>query len=1145
MIEAYELCIYLQQYDILCLTETGQEDDQLFHTKFPNYTPFSIHSTTRCRTGSGCTILIKHPISEHATLWRKDDEVSSVWVKISKQYCQLETDLYIACCYIPPVGSSQHTRTPLRDRFQLLHQHIAEAMPLGHVFIAGDFNARIGQLSELPSLHPPHLPTTRAMQDTITNTPAGHSLVKICKDNRLVLLTGRTPGDAGEPTFSSTHTSRPDHTACDYSLYKHVTQQHIPPEPLGSDHSPIHTTLALPSSPPPPRQHNPSPSLITPIPPHLKWNRSAQQEYYDALQRSSAALHSTATDMEADLEASVSSFLAILKECAMEAGHKQVRPKKPTRPAAAGHKHQTWFDAECKAAHAALRQASKNRSAHTADGIKLLDKEYKRLCKRKKIAHAHTAAEEKMQQLKQNPRAAFHQLNPKKPSSNTRTGSPQECVAYFGSILSPSNAPTSQPPGLPMDDADHPLNAPFEEDEVHEALRSLKPGKAAGADGLTSEFLRYAYPPKEPGGTPTSRQNVLAPVLCKIFNHMLVTATVPASWGETLLTLLHKKGDPTAWSNYRPIAVVHLMSKLLAIMIERRLSAWLDDQPGKRRMAQTGFRKGQSTLSNAFIVQHFIDKHRHRKRHVYMACIDLAKAYDSVPRQRIWDRLHALGIRGGILHLIAALYRHTSMSIKFDDGTLPAFDATIGVKQGCPLSPLLFSLFIEELDAHIVTQHPNIGTAFNHPMKQHIPDVLYADDTTLLATTPIHLQKLINTVCTWCTQHDMSLNDTKTEIIVFNSRQCKHSWTVNGHIIHGIPECRLLGMQFHERLSPLHAMRTAASKANKAISALYRKLKDLNIGKKFALVSKLYSIMVEPVLMYGCEVWGSCLFTTKQKHEARDAGSKDCLDVEGIQRNFLRGALRFKRNTPVWVLYRETGMYPTQHLVLERMLKFIKRTFTLGPDEYLRKAMIDNLHDYRVHGIRNWSSSLFTTLQYIGIDTCNITSFDFFDSDQIRDCMSKWRNFYCDKTWSNLPADPRSAPSDDIKICTYHNWFAPPLPAPGQKWSPPSHISSTANIPYHHCIALAKFRTSSHHLLIETLRGKTPRAARICPLCKEGRQDEHHVMFECTALEEVRSRYPGLWASEVESLNALFNTSNSGALASLTHKILDLTKPTE
>jgi hypothetical protein len=392
----------------------------------------------------------------------------------------------------------------------------------------------------------------------------------------------------------------------------------------------------------------------------------------------------------------------------------------------------------------------------------------------------------------------------------------------------------------------------------------------------------------------------------------------------------------------------------------------------------------------------------------------------------------------------------------------------------------------------------------------------------------------------------MGMNNDKNEAIVFNSRKCRDTWIVNDHVLTSSPECRLLGIQFHERNSSLHAMRCAAVKGRKALSALWRKLKDLNVGKNMALILRLYRILVEPVLLYGCEVWGSCLLMGK-KQNPRDA-TVDPLDVESVQRNFLRGTLRLRGNTPAWIMYRETGMYPIQHAVLERMLKFVDRCFLLPSHEYVKLALIDNLHDYKENGTKNWSYCLFNFLNSIGHNTNHIHSYtQLIAEGNIDRIMTKWRTHYTTKIWSNLHPDPRTAPSENIKICTYHNWFAPPLPNDGQKWTPAPHIINH-HIPYPHCTDLTKFRTSNHKLLIETLRGKIGRAARICTLCSTGAiQDEHHILFDCphTELTQLRAKYPDLWMSEAESLNLRVlsdDPDKSGKLASLVHHIMSLTE---
>jgi hypothetical protein len=193
------------------------------------------------------------------------------------------------------------------------------------------------------------------------------------------------------------------------------------------------------------------------------------------------------------------------------------------------------------------------------------------------------------------------------------------------------------------------------------------------------------------------------------WNHLIDHSVVPGQWSATIVTLLFKKGDPTLWGNYRPIAIVQLLSKVYAMIMHHRLSAWAESE-GVREPAQTGFRPHQATTHHAFVLQHHITRYKAAHKKLYCCFIDFAKAYDSVPRHKLCQRLYDLGVRGKILHAIKSLYDvGVHLSIKLDVGLLDPIAAAVGVKQGCPLSPLLFGLFIEGLEAHVKAKLPTAG----------------------------------------------------------------------------------------------------------------------------------------------------------------------------------------------------------------------------------------------------------------------------------------------------------------------------------------------------------------------------------------------------------------------------------------------------
>ena len=158
--------------------------------------------------------------------------------------------------------------------------------------------------------------------------------------------------------------------------------------------------------------------------------------------------------------------------------------------------------------------------------------------------------------------------------------------------------------------------------------------------------------------------------------------------------MIFKGGHACDWGNYRPIAVTQVLCKIYGLVLNNRLNDWAEDQV-VRRPSQAGFRPGFGTDMNSFILHHLILKYRHRKRPLFVCFVDLRKAYDTTVRQTVWNRLHALGVRGKILHALASFYRSVTFRLKFADGVSESCQTNIGVRQGCPLSPFLFGVFVE------------------------------------------------------------------------------------------------------------------------------------------------------------------------------------------------------------------------------------------------------------------------------------------------------------------------------------------------------------------------------------------------------------------------------------------------------------------
>ena len=155
---------------------------------------------------------------------------------------------------------------------------------------------------------------------------------------------------------------------------------------------------------------------------------------------------------------------------------------------------------------------------------------------------------------------------------------------------------------------------------------------------------------------------------------------------------------------------------------------------------QIGILKNRCTSDHIFLLQTIIEKIvKKGKGKLYVAFIDFKKAYDTVNRNMLLNQLNEMGISGLFLKNIESMYEKTKYSIKYKGGYLDPLDSNLGLKQGCPLSPILFNLYIDDISEMFLEECAPVvihDTKINH--------FLYADDLVLISNTAEGLQNCLN-----------------------------------------------------------------------------------------------------------------------------------------------------------------------------------------------------------------------------------------------------------------------------------------------------------------------------------------------------------------------------------------------------------------
>ena len=148
---------------------------------------------------------------------------------------------------------------------------------------------------------------------------------------------------------------------------------------------------------------------------------------------------------------------------------------------------------------------------------------------------------------------------------------------------------------------------------------------------------------------------------------------------------------------FRDISLLSVALKILCTVVGTNLSSVVEEH-GVLRREQAGFRKREECMGQVISLMEVLSRRRAAGRPSYVTFIDLEAAFDTVPHQALFARLRAVGITGPTLRFIEGLYRTSSMRLRFPGGGLSdAFALLRGVRQGCPLSAILFDIFIDTL----------------------------------------------------------------------------------------------------------------------------------------------------------------------------------------------------------------------------------------------------------------------------------------------------------------------------------------------------------------------------------------------------------------------------------------------------------------
>ena len=309
--------------------------------------------------------------------------------------------------------------------------------------------------------------------------------------------------------------------------------------------------------------------------------------------------------------------------------------------------------------------------------------------------------------------------------------------------------------------------------EIKQALKDLPDGKAAGIDGIPHELwktLLIRFQNKK--GDEDSKFDIIK-CLTLVYNDIERHGiSLPTEFPKGWMCPLYKKGEMTEISNYRPITVLNTDYKIMTRALTSRLTKAV---PNLIHPDQAGFMQGRHIEDQTELVKLMLDNCEANEINGAIVCLDQEKAYDKVRHEFIWKTLEKFDFPRHFIDTVKALYQSGETVIIINGVISRPYKITRGVRQGDPLSCLIFNLAIESL-ASILRSSRLEGLRIPGDTERLIT-TLFADDTTVFLSENDSFDELQDILQRWCRASGAKFNVKKTVMIPTGTPEYRQSLT--------------------------------------------------------------------------------------------------------------------------------------------------------------------------------------------------------------------------------------------------------------------------------------------------------------------------------------------------------------------------------
>ena len=1097
---------FFQYFHIICLSETWTEwEDEVknsnneiskskkakeFQLKNFKYFPFSrkYKHKKAWRAAGGQGIFIRNDILQGVKIVKNYDDVL-VWIKLFKQFFQLDRDIYLGSVYVYP----ENSLCTEEDQFQIIQQAVCE-LPLDiDPYLCGDFNSRMKQMLDYVTdeIHGSDGPLSNLVDDnpygqtsvysylskinrlerkTLDNrhqNKFADNLRDLCVTSNMFILNGRFgDNDHGFHTrIDTTGLSLVDYVLCNPNSHALIKNFFVCDKLPESDHLPLQLVLKTGKSIEKCsgiQEHNWSPIYKylwkkedLPV---LKTNMvDAESLLFKNLFRNSIYELTTVQNVTRLFSEYVE------QACSRTFSTKKVNIKISKKP--------DWFDGECANKRSELKCTNRLiDSQEKEDSIKNLCKEYRALKQRKTRQHKQDCTNKLECAFGKSPNEMWKELAHISKSFSTNCPTGEEFVSHYEKLsiapkhetfddsyekeveifLEKYDSKEISPANINELEL-YTLNADFTTDEISSCIDSLKNNKSAGIDMIPAEFIKAC-------------KDELLEDITMILNYIIDNEDFPEQWSEGIRSSIHKAGSKLDTGNYRGITVLPVFEKIFETAVHRRLE-FIDKAFNRTDKYNGGFAKDSQTSDNIFILNTLIKRQLLLNKGAIIIWVDFAQAFDIMNRAITFYKIIRSGLHGRVINTLRNLYTKTVFRVKHEGKLSEKIQQFVGVNQGGNASPTVFKKYLGDMMDYL-KEHTGVVLSEDEILVY----LLWADDLITFSTNVQDAQKQLDGIAKFSAKNKAIANTIKTKFTVFgNIKNVKLFF--NGKAIEEVPSYKYLGNLFSStktsRGDPFSEnYQYLYDKAQKNIFSLFSKTKDISpLSPKLRIY--LFDSLIRPVLTYGSGVWG--------------INKKGRVIMDKLHLWYIRIVLGVKNNSNILATLGECGSLPPSINILIYVFSYFIRLKNLPASTLPNQAFLESKRLHKI-GLSTWYSSVVKLAEEyeVDLDTMNKESIKIHLTSQFKENWLKQINDLTNNSSLRTYCQLKS----DFKIEPYL-----------------THIKN-----YKFRNALSRLRINSHLLEIE--RGRhtkpiTPVERRLCSHCSVV-ETEFHFVTECLLHETDR-----------------------------------------